>query len=331
MAVKQILSNCKILYGNDSVTIGLRREEIIRDYFHGEIPEVTVLDSPGNYDLYRSCLEGQSLFAAKTAVVMENPFFIKRPPKDKKEENEFNGFINILKELTPDTLAIFTVDGALDKRTKASKTLLSVCGSEECSLLAPREGASVMARMLMDCGKRVEPEARAYMEEVIGSWETISRPFLQTECDKIVLMAGNRTDISKKLLEYALPEYMDQGIFKFTDALIAKNASAIIENTDRVFTGVSETIKNLGFISAKFRKIKILKEMQRNHVPLPQIQKAAGVTNQWAWKNLEKDARFVSEEDAEWMLLNIFEYHWGIREGSAQTVKELLLRYCMRK
>lgn len=69
-----------------------------------------------------------------------------------------------------------------------------------------------MARMLMDCGKRVEPEARAYMEEVIGSWETISRPFLQTECDKIVLMAGNRTGISKKLLEYALPEYMDQGI-----------------------------------------------------------------------------------------------------------------------
>ena len=119
MAVKQILSNCKILYGNDSVTIGLRREEIIRDYFHGEIPEVTVFDSPGNYDLY-------------------------------KEENEFNGFISILKELTPDILAIFTVDGALDKRTKASKTLLSVCGSEECSLLAPREGASVMARMLMD-------------------------------------------------------------------------------------------------------------------------------------------------------------------------------------
>lgn len=104
-----------------------------------------------------------------------------------------------------------------------------------------------------------------------------------------------------------------------------------MENTDHVFTDVSETIKNLGFISAKFRKIKILKEMQRNHASLPQIQKAAGVTNQWAWKNLEKDARFVSEEDAEWLLLNIFEYHWGIREGSAQTVKELLLRYCMRK
>ena len=264
MAVKQILSNCKILYGNDSVTIGLRREEIIRDYFHGEIPEVTVLDSPGNYDLYRSYLEGQSLFAVKTAVVMENPFFIKRPPKDKKEENEFNSFINILKELTPDTLAIFTVDGALDKRTKASKTLLSVCGSEECSLLAPREGASVMARMLMDCGKRVESEARAYMEEVIGSWETISRPFLQTECDKIVLMAGNRTGISKKLLEYALPEYMDQGIFKFTDALIAKNASAVMENTDHVFTDVSESIKNLVFISAKFRKIQDSPYCNRN-------------------------------------------------------------------
>lgn len=38
MAVKQILSNCKILYGNDSVTIGLRREEIIRDYFMEKYP-----------------------------------------------------------------------------------------------------------------------------------------------------------------------------------------------------------------------------------------------------------------------------------------------------
>ena len=55
----------------------------------------------------------------------QKSFYRKRPPKDKKEENEFNGFIDILKELTPDILAIFTVDGALDKRTKASKTLLS--------------------------------------------------------------------------------------------------------------------------------------------------------------------------------------------------------------
>lgn len=123
---------------------------------------------------------------------------------------------------------------------------------------------------------------------------------------------------------------MDQGIFKFTDALIAKNASAVMENTDHVFTDVSETIKIWDLFPLNSEN-KILKEMQRNHVPLPQIQKAAGVTNQWAWKNLEKDARFVSEEDAEWLLLNIFEYHWGIREGSAQTVKELLLRYCMRK
>ena len=80
-------------------------------------------------------------------------------------------------------------------------------------------------------------------------------------------------------------------------------------------------LKIWGLFPLNSEKIKILKEMQRNHAPLPQIQKAAGVTNQWAWKNLEKDARFVSEEDAEWLLLNIFEYHWGIREGSAQTVK----------
>lgn len=329
--MRQTLPNCKILYGNDSVTIGLRKEEIIREYFLGEIPEITVVDAPGNYDLYQYQLEGQSLFAVKMAVVIEDPFFLKKPPKDRKEEAAFETFIETLRNLSPDTLAIFTVAGLPDKRTKTVKTLFSLCESEECNLLQPREGASIMARMLMDTGKRLEPEARAYLEEVVSSWEVISRPFLQTECDKIILMAGNKTSVSKKLLEYALPDYMDQGIFKFVDSLIAKNASAVMENADHVFTGVSETIKNLGFIASKFRRIKIMKEMQRSQAPLPQIQKATGASTQWAWRNLQNEARYVSEEDAEWMLLNIFEYHQGVREGSPKTAKDILLRYCMRK
>ena len=67
-------------------------------------------------------------------------------------------------------------------------------------------------------------------------------------------MAGNRTGISKKLLEYALPEYMDQGIFKFTDALIAKNASAVMENTDHVFTECRKQLKIWGLFPLNSEK-----------------------------------------------------------------------------
>ncbi len=332
MAIKnQVKENCRILYGDDPVSISIRKEEIIREYFHGEIPDVTVLEPPGNYDYYRNYLGGQSLFSAQTAVVIQEPFFIKKAMKSAKEEKAFAEFMELLKELSSDTLVIFTAEGSLDKRTKAVKELLSVCRGEECSLLPPKEGASVMVRLLMDAGKRVEPEARSYLEEVLGSWSVLSRPLLQTECDKIVLMAGDRPGISQRLLEAALPDYMDQGIFRFTDALLAKKASVVLQSADRVFTNPSETLKNIGFLASRFRKIKMLKEMQRNRKPIPDMQKILEIRNQWAWKSLLKDASHITEADAEWFLVRLFDYQMGIRQGSSETLKDLLLQFCLRK
>ena len=68
--------------------------------------------------------------------------------------------------------------------------------------------------------------------------------------------------MTKELLELALPDYMNQGIFKFVDALLDKKSQLVLESADRVFTDMTTTIKNLGLLSSKFRKIKILKEME---------------------------------------------------------------------
>ena len=83
----------------------------------------------------------------------------------------------------------------------------------------------------------------------------------------MVLMCGEKSVVTKELLELALPDYMNQGIFKFVDALLDKKSQLVLESADRVFTDMTTTIKNLGLLSSKFRKIKILKEMERNHVP----------------------------------------------------------------
>ena len=62
---------------NDSVTIGLRREES-SVIFSWRIPEVTVLDSPGNYDLYRSYLEGAVPLCRKDGSGHGESFFYKK-------------------------------------------------------------------------------------------------------------------------------------------------------------------------------------------------------------------------------------------------------------
>ncbi|MDU7053143.1 MAG: DNA polymerase III subunit delta [Dialister sp.] len=332
MAVKsEKKENVRLLYGNDLVSLSLRKEELIKTYFKGEVPDTTVLESPGNYESCKNALGGQSLFFSKTAVIIQNPFFLKKTVRNEKEEKEFDDFIMLLQELPHDTLVILIAEGTLDKRLKTTKELSAICFAEECTLLNPREGASRMSLLLAKEGKQMDPQAQAYLEEVLGSWEELSLPLLQTECDKIVLMAGANPKISKRLLEVALPDYMDQGIFRFTDALMSKRADLVLRRADRVFRNPGETIKNVGFLASRFRKIKILKELQRNHASLQDMQKKLEIRNQWAWKSLLKDAGKVTEKEAEEFLLGLFNYQMALRRGENDILKDLLLRFCLRK
>lgn len=332
MAVKsEKKENVRLFYGNDLVSLSLRKEELIKTYFKGEVPDTTVLESPGNYESCKNALGGQSLFFSKTAVIIQNPFFLKKTVRNEKEEKEFDDFIMLLQELPHDTLVILIAEGTLDKRLKTTKELSAICFAEECTLLNPREGASRMSLLLAKEGKQMDPQAQAYLEEVLGSWEELSLPLLQTECDKIVLMAGANPKISKRLLEVALPDYMDQGIFRFTDALMSKRADLVLRRADRVFRNPGETIKNVGFLASRFRKIKILKELQRNHASLQDMQKKLEIRNQWAWKSLLKDAGKVTEKEAEEFLLGLFNYQMALRRGENDILKDLLLRFCLRK
>lgn len=332
MAVKKLnKQNCVFLYGDDLVSMNIRKDGLLSAYFHGQAPDPTVFDGTGSYEEYENALAGQSLFSSDTAVVIHNPFFLKRISKSEKEEKRQEKFLDTLKNLPPEIFLLIMQDGKIDKRTKIGKGLLAICYSEELSLMKPRDAAGVMTRMLSDAGKRVDFNARGYLEEVLSSWEGISRPLLQTECDKIVLMCGSSDMVTKHILELALPDYMNQGIFPFVDALLDKKASLVLERADRVFTDTSTTIKNLGFLSYKFRQIKMLKELSRARVPVMRMQQMMGIRNSWAWKSLLRDGRKVSEADAEWMLKAIFTYEFNSRQGSSELdLKDLLLRYCMR-
>lgn len=322
-------NNCFFLYGDDPVSANIRKNSLISSYFHGKVPEITLFDGNGSFEEYKNALEGQSLFTAETAVIIHNPPFLKR--RSEKEDKKEEAFLETLKELPPDILFIILLDGMPDKRTKIIKSLLAICMSEEYSLMNPRDAAGTMIRMLADEGKRVDYEARGYLETVLSSWEQISAPLLKTECDKIVLMCGNRDTVTRRLLEAALPDYMNQGIFRFTDALLDKKAGVVLESADRVFTDISTTIKNLGFLSSKFRKIKIFHEMKRNRRPEGEIRQALGIRSAWMWRNMQNEAAKVGEKEAEWFLLQIFNYQMKTRQGSSEIeLKDLLLTYCMK-
>lgn len=322
-------ANCLLFYGDDPVSMSLRKEQVMAAYFHGNPPEPAIFDEAAPLEAYRAALEGQSLFQKETAVIIQNPSFLKKNTSAKAGA-QMEAFFTLLKQLPPETLAIFLVDGKVDRRTKAGARLFKTCVSEEVSLLKPKEAAGILARMIYEAGKRVDPGARAYLEEVLPAWDAISRPLLQTECDKIILMAGDAPYVTRELLENSLPTYMGQGIFHFGDCLLNRDARTVLDSAGKVFGTVEDEIRNIGFLSSKFRKIKMYKELARFHKPRSVIQDMTSVKNNWAFTFLEQDAGKVTEKETEDFLLALFEYQYRKRMGDREaSITEVLLKFCL--
>lgn len=322
-------ANCLLFYGDDPVSMSLRKEQAVASYFHGKAPDPVTFGEAAPLEAYRAALEGQSLFQRETAVIIQNPSFLKKN-MSAKAEAQGEAFFHLLEQLPKETLVIFLVDGKVDRRTKAGARLFKICTAEEVSLLKPKEAAGILARMIYEAGKRVDPGARAYLEEVLPAWDTISRPLLQTECDKIILMAGDAPCVTKELLESSLPTYMGQGIFHFTDCLLNRDARAVLDGAGKVFGSVEDEIKNIGFLSSRFRKIKMYKELTGLHRPRSEIQDVTGVKNQWAFTFLERDAAKMTEQEAEDFLLALFDYQYRKRMGDREaSITEVLLKFCL--
>ena len=315
MALNEVKKNCYFLYGDDPVLLNERKSDILNTYFKGNPPEPAYFEGKGSFEEYRNALCGQSLFSSDTAVLIQNPFFLKKAVKSEKEEEQQKEFLETAREIPEETLLIMLFEG-----------------KPEMGFIKPDQAAGIMAQILGERGKSFEPEAREYLEEVLSTWENVSRPLLEVEVEKIDLMTGKRVTVPKRVLEFSLPGYVNQGVFAFADALLSKKVKQILESTDKVFKDTSTEISGLGLISSKFRNIKILKEMERARMPESKIREALGMRSPYAYRYLKRDADKVTEKDAEWMLLGIFNYQLKKRMGDRDmSLKDLFLKYCMER
>lgn len=326
VTVKQ--KNIWLVYGEDPVLVQEKKNELLRRYFKGGGPDPVVFSGGGSFEALQAGLDGQSLFSSETAVVIENPFFLRKALK-KEDEKPYALFLESLQAAGSDTFVVMTMDGKPDRRIKAVKMLLSAVSSIECSLLKASDGVELMERRLYDRGISMDAGARSYLEAVLAAWTEISQPFLETECDKIALMCREGGTVTKALLQDALPDYMDQGIFRFSDQLLDRDAMAVRDSFARVFTDPQTVLKNTGFLAAQFRKIKILKELERSGASPSEKMERLGMRSAWQLRNLETAAKKVTETEAEDFLLGLFRSQYEARLGGGQRIEDLLLRFCL--
>ncbi len=329
MAVKAKQKNVWLVCGEDLVLVQEKKRELLHRYFKGNEPDPAVFEEGGSFPEYRAALEGQSLFSPDAAVVIQNPFFLKKALK-KEEEKPYEDFLGDLRAMPPEVFLVMTLDGKPDKRTKAVKKLLDFASLIECEYLRAADGAEYMEEYLYDRGRKLTPDGRAWLEEVLGTWADISTPFLQTECDKILLTAGEAKTVTKELLETTVTGYMNQMIFSFFDRLIARDAAAVLEGAPRVFTDAAAVLKNVGFLTTQFRRIKMWKELARARVPQAEAAARIGLRGTWQIRQMEARARQMTEKEAEDFLLALFRWQYGQRMGGgSEELSDVLVRFCL--
>jgi DNA polymerase III delta subunit len=321
-------NNCWLLFGNDSVLIHEKRQRFIEKYFGALCPDPVVFDGTGTYADWMEQIRGQSLFSEASAVFLNNPSFFMHGVQD---EEGFADFIKTLQEAPSSVAIVISYEGIPDRRMKAAKTLFQICSSMECSFLKLGSAESYLTECFHRRRVLVTEEARLYLSDVITGWAHISIPFLETECDKIALMARGGI-VSKEIMENALPSYMDKGVFRFFDHLLERNLSAVKMDIPGIFTDESASLMTLGFLSSRLRRIKIFHEMKRSGSSDAHIQKILGIRTRWSWNELLKQTKCISEEEAEFLLMALFQYQYAARlEGAdSHMLTDILFRFCRR-
>lgn len=322
-------NNGILFYGEDTVLINEKCKEYIHHYFGSKGPEPIVFDEEGSYEEYIHNIQGQSLFAMDVVVIMHNPFFLN---KGLRNEEEFSQFLTVLKNIPPEVLVIMTHVGKVDKRLSHIKELLKIVESREFNFLKVKEAPDELISMIRIRGKKLEYSVRPLLEEVIGAWTEVSLTLLHSICDKIMIMSAGQETVTAAVVREALPTYMEQGVFKFYDKLIAADSIYILQNTEHVFTDIPSILKNLGFISSKFRQMKMIKEMKRQHMSVKDMQNKLSVKYSFMWKNLERDADKTKETTIEWFLCEIFNFQYRMRvKAEKLEIIDLFLRFCQKQ
>ena len=75
----------------------------------------------------------------------------------------------------------------------------------------------------------------------------------------------------------------------------------------------------------------MLKEMERNHVPSTEQIRRLELRSSWALKSLAAQAKRMTEKEAEDFLLALFQCQYALRRGMDVNIKDVLLRFCVKK
>ncbi len=310
-------NNLIVFYGEDVPGVYALKDRYLRTRKKEETKRFT---ENVNATLVLHEIGTQSLFTQQRTLEFINPLFFT------SADANADDMITKLKELSDDTRVVFIVEGSLDRRRKIVRSILNMGTSYEAKFIPRWKIMDAMLAYLAKQNYKITPDAQRYLREITESWEAVSSVFIETECNKWILMETNDVITLNTILN-SLPSYLNQEVFSFWDKLLSKNPD-VLSTSDGLFE-TNDELKNIGYITSQLRLCIAAQELLDAGIVFSEIQSRIGLKGkQYRWRGIVKSLNILDLFSAKRLLLDIYEHQFRLRNSlTGRKYKDIWLKF----
>ena len=201
-----------------------------------------------------------AIAAAEQLPMMSDRRVVRIRDFSRLKEAQEEVLINYLGNPVPSTAVIFIAD-ELDKRKKATKSLLDRCTVVDFSPLKDTEAKTWVKTRLKELKSTADDPVISEIVRLVGT--NVQTLFM--ELDKLASGAGDTGIITLPLVEELIGRSRELANWELTDHLLAGNRKQALETLHRLLEDEVEPLMLLGLIGSNYRKLALGKQilMQR--------------------------------------------------------------------
>ena len=246
-----------------------------------------------------------SLFEEEKYLIVKNADFF---GKEKLSEKEEKMLLSYLEHPYSSTTLFFVTYTDLDKRKSLTKKMLEICTYKE--LLAPKGyelTKEVQKRMQ---GFKVNDAVIKFMiDSSLSQFDLICN-----EIEKLSLLYKKGDTILLKDIKAIVPPNLNENIFKFTDAVIEKNATTAFRYLKEFEQVKVDPLQLLNLLVREFRLLLYYKIYEKKGYSFKDIQKELKL-QEWQVQKIMRNASLFHVDDLKSTLVLLAHMDYKIKSG----------------
>jgi DNA polymerase-3 subunit delta len=197
-----------------------------------------------------------AIAAAEQLPMMSDRRVVRIRDFTRLREAQEDVLINYVVNPVPSTAVIFIAD-ELDKRKKATKSLLDHCTVVDFSPLKDSEAKAWVKTRLKELKTTADDDVINELVRLVGT--DVQTLFM--ELDKLASGAADTGRITPQLVEELIGRSRELANWDLTDQLLAGNRKKALETLHRLLEDEAEPLMLLGLIGSNYRKLALGKQV----------------------------------------------------------------------